>query len=109
MITAARFIANDVISIVPLLAVALWLWGPRKQLNAQRQLVIKVTMAMAISMSLSLLLGHLFPTTVHLSIMSVTTFCPIHRITRSRAITVRSFLPLPLPLLPGIGPGPARC
>ncbi|HAT2517397.1 TPA: undecaprenyl-diphosphate phosphatase, partial [Kluyvera intermedia] len=44
MITAARFIANDVISIVPLLAVALWLWGPRKQLNAQRQLVIKVTM-----------------------------------------------------------------
>jgi hypothetical protein len=61
MIAAARFIANDVISIVPLLAVALWLWGPRKQLSAQRQLVIKVTMAMAISMSLSLVLGHLFP------------------------------------------------
>ncbi|XWJ90660.1 undecaprenyl-diphosphate phosphatase [Phytobacter ursingii] len=61
MIAAARFIANDVISIVPLLAVALWLWGPRKQLHAQRQLVIKVTMAMAVSMSLSLVLGHLFP------------------------------------------------
>lgn len=61
LISAARFIANDVIAIVPLLAAGLWLWGPRHQVNAQRQLVIKVTMAMAISLSLSLLLGHLFP------------------------------------------------
>lgn len=61
LISAARFIANDVIGIVPLLAVGLWLWGPRHQVSAQRQLVIKITMAMAISMCLSLLLGHLFP------------------------------------------------
>jgi len=61
LISVARFIANDVIGIVPLLAVGLWLWGPRHQVSAQRQLVIKVTMAMAISMCLSLLLGHLFP------------------------------------------------
>lgn len=61
LISAARFIANDVIGIVPLLAIGLWLWGPRHQVSAQRQLVIKITMAMAISMCLSLLLGHLFP------------------------------------------------
>lgn len=61
MISIARFIANDVISIVPLLAVGLWLWGPRNQLSAQRQLVMKVAIAMAVSMSLSLLLGHVFP------------------------------------------------
>lgn len=61
LINAARIIANDVIGIVPLLAVGLWLWGPRHQVSAQRQLVIKITMAMAISMSLSYLLGHLFP------------------------------------------------
>jgi undecaprenyl-diphosphatase len=61
LISAARFIANDVISIVPLIAISLWLWGPRHQVAAQRQLVIKVTMAMAISMSLSFVLGHLFP------------------------------------------------
>lgn len=61
MISIARFIANDVISIVPLLAVGLWLWGPRNQLSAQRQLVMKVAIAMAVSMSLSLLLGRVFP------------------------------------------------
>ena len=61
LISAARVIANDVIGIVPLLAIGLWLWGPRHQVSAQRQLVIKVTMAMAISMSLSYVLGHLFP------------------------------------------------
>ena len=61
LINLAIFIAKDVITLVPLLAVALWLWGPRGQVSAQRQLVIKVAMAMGVSLALSWLMGHLFP------------------------------------------------
>ncbi|SCC68898.1 undecaprenyl-diphosphate phosphatase [Kosakonia oryziphila] len=57
LIALAEFSASDLISIVPLLAVGLWLWGP----SAQRQLVIKVSMAIVVSMCISLLLGHLLP------------------------------------------------
>jgi undecaprenyl-diphosphatase len=52
----ATFIAKDLILIVPLLAAALWLWGPN-----QRQLVFKVMLALAISLSLSWIFGLLFP------------------------------------------------
>lgn len=61
MISLARFVAKDLISIVPLLAVVLWLWGPRKQVRAQRQLVIKVAMAIAVSLLLSWVVGHIYP------------------------------------------------
>ena len=61
MIDIATFFAKDLISIVPVLAVILWLWGPRKQVVAQRQLVIKVAMALAVSVLVSFALGHLFP------------------------------------------------
>ena len=61
MIVFAKFIAKDLINIVPALVVILWLWGPRKQVSAQRQLVIKVAMALAVSMTASWMLGHLFP------------------------------------------------
>ena len=47
-IEIATFIAKDLIIIVPLLVLALWLWGPN-----QRQLVFKVMMALAISLTLS--------------------------------------------------------
>lgn len=57
IISLALFIAKDLIAIVPLLAVALWLWGPREQ----RHLVIKVTLAMAVSLALSWSVGELFP------------------------------------------------
>lgn len=60
-LTLARMIADDLIKIVPLMAVALWLWGPREQLCAQRKLVIKVTLAMAVSLTVSWLIGALFP------------------------------------------------
>lgn len=60
-IDVATFIARDLINIVPALVVILWLWGPRKQVSAQRQLVIKVAMALVISMTASWTLGHLFP------------------------------------------------
>ncbi|WPS07031.1 undecaprenyl-diphosphate phosphatase [Klebsiella aerogenes] len=55
-IEVATFIAKDLIIIVPLLVVALWLWGPN-----QRQLVFKVMMALALSLSISWVIGHLFP------------------------------------------------
>ncbi|SNY76687.1 undecaprenyl-diphosphate phosphatase [Enterobacter sp. CC120223-11] len=61
MISLAIFIAKDLISLVPLLAVVLWLWGPRTQVCAQRQLVIKVAMAIGVSLLLSWTIGHIYP------------------------------------------------
>ncbi|MGG8294909.1 undecaprenyl-diphosphate phosphatase [Klebsiella sp. 141251] len=55
-IEVATFIAKDLIIIVPLLVVALWLWGPN-----QRQLVFKVMLALALGLSISWVIGHLFP------------------------------------------------
>lgn len=60
-IDLATFFAKDLISIVPLLAAILWLWGPRHQVNAQRQLIIKVALALAVSMAASYVLGLAFP------------------------------------------------
>lgn len=61
MIDLATFVAKDLISIVPALVAILWLWGPRKQVGAQRQLVIKIAMALGVSLLASWLLGHIFP------------------------------------------------
>ena len=61
MIALAIFIARDLINIVPLLAVVLWLWGPRDRVCAQRQLVIKMGIALLISLTISWIMGHLFP------------------------------------------------
>ena len=61
MVKLAIFFARDLISIVPLLIVVLWLWGQRKQMSAQRQVVIKTGMALVISVALSWVIGHLFP------------------------------------------------
>ncbi|MGL4723687.1 MAG: undecaprenyl-diphosphate phosphatase [Scandinavium sp.] len=61
MISFAIFIARDLISIVPLLAAILWLWGPRGQVSAQRQLVIKMAMAIGASLLLSWVIGHIYP------------------------------------------------
>ncbi|MFU0869777.1 undecaprenyl-diphosphate phosphatase [Kluyvera sichuanensis] len=60
-ISFATFVAQDLILIVPLLAAAMWLWGERKQVQAQRHLVIKVALAIAVSLSLSWMIGQLFP------------------------------------------------
>ncbi len=61
LIQAAILIARDLINIVPLLAVVLWLWGPRDQLSALRQLVIKMGMAIVVSLTVSWVMGHVFP------------------------------------------------
>jgi hypothetical protein len=84
-----HFFAKDLISIVPLLAAILWLWGPRSQVNSQRQLVIKVAMALAVSVLASFVLGHIFLTIVLSLIMWVIPSCTTRRMTPSRAITGR--------------------
>ena len=61
MISLAIFIAKDLINIVPLLAIVLWLWGPREQVCAQRQLIVKMAMALVVSLLVSWVMGHLFP------------------------------------------------
>ncbi|HFZ8995173.1 TPA: undecaprenyl-diphosphate phosphatase [Citrobacter freundii] len=61
LITLATFIAKDLITIVPLLVVALWLWGPRDRVDAQRQLIVKFAIALVVSLTVSWVLGHLFP------------------------------------------------
>lgn len=61
IIELAIFIAKDLISIVPLLAMILWLWGPRERVCAQRQLIIKMAIALVISLAVSWIMGHLFP------------------------------------------------
>ncbi|EGC94642.1 undecaprenyl-diphosphate phosphatase [Escherichia fergusonii] len=61
IITLAIIIAKDLILVVPFLAVILWLWGPRGQLSAQRQLVIKIALAIVISLIVSWVIGRLFP------------------------------------------------
>ena len=55
-IEVAIFIAKDLILIVPLLVVALWLWGP-----AQRQMVFKLMLALILSLTVSWAIGHLYP------------------------------------------------
>lgn len=61
LISLAILIARDLILVAPAAAVALWLWGPREQVSAQRRLVIKVTLAMGVSLLVSWTMGHLFP------------------------------------------------
>lgn len=60
-IKLAIFIAKDLINIVPLLIAILWLWGQRRQIASQREVVIKTSMAIIISVSLSWIVGHIFP------------------------------------------------
>ncbi|MDA8478128.1 undecaprenyl-diphosphate phosphatase [Citrobacter sp. Awk 4] len=61
IIDLAIFIAKDMITVVPLLVMILWLWGPRNQVCAQRQLIIKMAIALIVSLAVSWIMGHLFP------------------------------------------------
>lgn len=60
-ISLATFLAKDLILIVPLLAAAMWLWGERRQVHAQRHLVAKVALAIAVSLTLSWTMGLIYP------------------------------------------------
>lgn len=88
-ISLATFLAKDLILIVPVLAAAMWLWGERRQVHAQRHLVVKVATAMAVSLTISgrwancsRMSGRLLPT-------SVITSCITQRTTLSQAIMAR--------------------
>lgn len=61
LINSALFIARDLIYIMPTLVVALWFWGPEREVDACRHTVIKTAMALLISLAISWLLGALFP------------------------------------------------
>lgn len=109
MIDFATFLAKDLISIVPVLAAILWLWGPRSQVKAQRQLVIKVAMALGVSVLVSYILGHAFPHDRPLSITLAIPSCTTRRMTPSRAITVRLSSPSHWLSCSGIACGLVRC
>jgi len=61
LLTLATFVAKDLIVIVPLLIVALWLWGPKHRVTSQRQLVLKTGIALIYALAISWCLGSLFP------------------------------------------------
>ncbi len=61
LITLATLIARDLIAIVPVLIVALWLWGPKGQLNSQRELVLKTGIALGYALTISWCIGNLYP------------------------------------------------
>ncbi|MBW7982289.1 undecaprenyl-diphosphate phosphatase [Enterobacillus tribolii] len=60
-IAIARFLANDLIAIVPLLIVILWLWSPQRAVEENRQLIIRGVMALAYAMLSSKVIGILYP------------------------------------------------
>jgi len=58
LLELATFIAKDLIAIVPLLIVALWLWGPHSGI---RELVLKTGIALLCALAISWCVGQLFP------------------------------------------------
>jgi Undecaprenyl-diphosphatase (EC 3.6.1.27) len=61
LIRVATFIAQDLILVVPLLIVALWLWGRHSHLPSQRVLVLKTGMALIYALAISGCVGVLVP------------------------------------------------
>ncbi|CND92863.1 undecaprenyl-diphosphate phosphatase [Yersinia nurmii] len=61
LVKFAIFIARDLISIIPLLMIGLWLWGPREQMSLQRQAISKTAIALIFAMLSSVCIGMLFP------------------------------------------------
>lgn len=61
LLSLATFLAKDLIAIVPLLIVALWLWGPEHRVTSQRELVLKTGIALLYALAISWCIGALFP------------------------------------------------
>lgn len=61
LISLATLVARDLIAVVPVLIVALWLWGQKNQLHSQRKLVLKTAMALAVALITSWLIGRAWP------------------------------------------------
>ena len=58
LLELATFIAKDLIAIVPMLIVALWLWGPHSGI---RELVLKTGIALLYALAISWSVGQLLP------------------------------------------------
>ena len=58
LLKLATFIAKDLIAIVPMLIVALWLWGPHSGI---RELALKTGIALLYALAISWCIGQLFP------------------------------------------------
>ena len=61
LITLAKFFANDLIAIVPILIVGFWLWGPCKEMAENRTLATKATFALVFALLASRVIGMVFP------------------------------------------------
>ncbi|WP_380181734.1 undecaprenyl-diphosphate phosphatase [Kalamiella sp. sgz302252] len=61
LISLATLTARDLITVVPVLIVALWLWGPEHQLGSQRRLVLKTAIALGGALTVSWLIGSVYP------------------------------------------------
>ena len=61
LIALAKFFANDLIAIVPILIVSFWLWGPRKAMAENRTLATKATFALIFALLASRVIGMIFP------------------------------------------------
>ena len=61
LIALTTFFARDVIALVPLTIIALWLWGSGNQLQPQRILVLKTSIALLYAMAIAWGLEQLYP------------------------------------------------
>ena len=61
LLSIALFLANDLIFIVPVLIVALYLWGHHHHIAFQRELVSKTAIALVFAMTCAKTLSELFP------------------------------------------------
>ncbi|KGD73515.1 UDP pyrophosphate phosphatase [Tatumella morbirosei] len=60
-IELALFFAKDLIAIVPLLIIALWLWGPDSQVTSQRVLVLKTGTALVYALAIATIVAFIYP------------------------------------------------
>lgn len=61
LLALARFIAQDLILLIPLCIVAGWLWGPSGQIDAQRRILSQATLALIVTLVLAQIIGWLLP------------------------------------------------
>ncbi|MDQ1225187.1 hypothetical protein QE443_001348 [Pantoea ananatis] len=108
LLQLAIFIARDLIAIVPLLIVALWLWGPRDRVASQRVLVLKTGIALLYALAISWCVGQLLPHPRPFAInFLVISFLRTRPMTPIPAITAPRFSPLRWLSCSGIGSGRA--
>ncbi|ELM3656995.1 undecaprenyl-diphosphate phosphatase [Edwardsiella piscicida] len=61
LIALARFIARDLILLIPLTIIGGWLWGPAGQIAARRRLISQATLALIVTLLLAQIIGGILP------------------------------------------------